>query len=56
MKSYDKEMEASGGTKKVADAKLENLGGCWFDVLPNGQITAGRIITVIDELNSSESL
>ena len=41
---------------KVADAKLENLGGCWFDVLPDGQITAGRIITMIDELNSSESL
>ncbi len=41
---------------KVTDTKLENLGGCWFDVRPDGQITAGRIITVIDELNSSESL
>ena len=25
MKSYDKEMEASGGTKKIADAKLKAL-------------------------------
>ena len=25
MKSYDEEMETSGGTKKVADAKLKNL-------------------------------
>lgn len=25
MKSYDKEMEASGGTKKLSDAKLKNL-------------------------------
>ena len=41
---------------KVADARLENLGGCWFDVLPDGQINAGRIISVIGQLNSSESL
>jgi broad specificity phosphatase PhoE len=41
---------------KVADAKLDNLGGCWFDVLPDGQITAGRIITVISQPHSSESL
>lgn len=41
---------------KVADTKLENLGGCWFDVHADGQLTAGRIITVIDQLNSSESL
>ena len=41
---------------KVADARLENLGGCWFDVLPDGQISAGRIISVIGQLNSSESL
>jgi hypothetical protein len=25
MKSYDKEMEASEGTKKISDAKLKNL-------------------------------
>ena len=25
MKSYDKEMETSGGTKKVSDAKLKSL-------------------------------
>ena len=25
MKSYDEEMETSGGTKKVSDAKLKNL-------------------------------
>mgnify|MGYP000716188466 CR=1 FL=1 len=25
MKPYDKEMETSGGTKKVSDAKLKNL-------------------------------
>jgi len=41
---------------KVVDAKLDNLGGCWFDVLPDGQISAGRIISVIGQLNSSESL
>lgn len=41
---------------KVPDGRLENLGGCWFDVHPDGQITAGKIIAVIGQLNSTESL
>ncbi len=41
---------------KVKDSRLDNLGGCWFDVHPDGRLTAGRIVAVIGELNSSESL
>ena len=41
---------------KVKDLRLDNLGGCWFDVHPDGRLTAGRIVAVIGELNSSESL
>lgn len=41
---------------KVSDTRLENLGGCWFDIDSNGRLSAGRIVAVIGELNSSESL
>ena len=40
----------------VTDTRLENLGGCWFDIDSNNQLSAGRIVAVIGELNSSESL
>ena len=40
----------------VSDTRLENLGGCWFDIDSNNQLSAGRIVAVIGELNSSESL
>ena len=40
----------------VTDSRLENLGGCWFDIDSNNRLTAGRIVAVIGELNSSESL
>ncbi len=41
---------------KVSDTRLENLGGCWFDIDSNGRLSAGPIVAVIGELNSSESL
>ena len=40
----------------VTDTRLENLGGCWFDIDSNNRLSAGRIVAVIGELNSSESL
>ena len=41
---------------KVSDHRLENLGGCWFEVDAENQLHAGRIIAVIGEADSSESL
>lgn len=40
----------------VTDYRLENLGGCWFEVDAQNQLHAGRIVAVIGELNSNESL
>ena len=41
---------------KVSDHRLENLGGCWFEVDTENQLHAGRIVAVIGEADSSESL
>ena len=41
---------------KVSDHRLENLGGCWFEVDAENQLHAGRIVAVIGEADSSESL
>ena len=41
---------------KVSDNRLENLGGSWFEVDGKNTLRAGRIVAVIGELNSSESL
>ena len=41
---------------KVSDNRLENLGGSWFEVDAENQLHAGRIVAVIGELNSNESL
>ena len=41
---------------KVSDHRLENLGGCWFEVDAKNQLHAGRIVAVIGEADSSESL
>lgn len=41
---------------KVSDSRLENLGGSWFEVDAENTLRAGRIVAVIGELNSSESL
>lgn len=40
----------------VSDNRLENLGGSWFELDEKNKLSAGRIIAVIGELNSSESL
>ena len=41
---------------RVSDQRLENLGGSWFEVDAENQIHAGRIVALIGEANSSESL
>lgn len=41
---------------KVSDNRLENLGGSWFEVDGKNTLRAGRIVAVIGELNSNESL
>jgi probable phosphoglycerate mutase len=41
---------------RVSDHRLENLGGSWFEVDAENQLHAGRIVALIGEANSSESL
>ncbi len=40
----------------VSDNRLENLGGCWFELDAQNQLSAGRLVEVIGKMNSSESL
>ena len=40
----------------VIDTRLENLGGSWFGIDNAGRVSAGRVVAVIGEVNSSESL
>lgn len=40
----------------VVDTRLENLGGSWFEIDAQNKLRAGRQISILGELNSSESL
>jgi len=41
---------------RVDDIRLENLGGSWFEIDSKDTVRAGRLVAVIGELNSAESL
>lgn len=40
----------------VDNPRLPNLGGSWFHLLEDGTISAGEVVTVLDESTSPESL
>ncbi|MFM7820998.1 MAG: histidine phosphatase family protein [Actinomycetota bacterium] len=41
---------------RVNDTRLENLGGSWFEIDGNNFVRAGRMVAVIGELDSADSL
>ncbi len=41
---------------KVSDNRLENLGGSWFEVDAENNLHAGRVVAIIGDLKSNESL
>ncbi len=40
----------------VSDNRLENLGGSWFEIDAHNKLRAGRLVAVLGELNSTDSL
>jgi hypothetical protein len=40
----------------ASNPRLPNLGGCWFHVHHDNRITAGELVTLVDDDLTTESL